>query len=66
VNEVFEKSLEGEDRMPLGIIYRSKKLAYEQKLTVLKTGPLIKKEHSIEKMKKPKNSLLKQKTLRCL
>ncbi len=67
VNKAFEKSLEWEDRIPLGIIYRSKRSPYEQKLTVLKTGPLIKKEQSIEKMKKPsKNLLLEQKTLRCL
>jgi 2-oxoglutarate ferredoxin oxidoreductase subunit beta len=52
VNEAFAKSLEWGDKIPIGIIYRSKRLPYEQKLSVLKTGPLIKKEHSIEKMKR--------------
>jgi len=52
VSEAFAKSLEWGDRIPLGIIYRSKRSPYEQKLTALKTGPLIKKEPSIEKMKR--------------
>ena len=52
VREAFEKSLEWGDRIPLGIIYRSKRSPYEQKLSVLRTGPLVKKEYSIEKMKR--------------
>ena len=43
MNEAFEKSLEWGDRIPLGIIYRSKRLPYEQKLIVLKIGPLFQK-----------------------
>ena len=52
VREAFEKSLEWGDRIPIGIIYRSKRSSYEQKLSVLRTGPLVKKEYSIEKMKR--------------
>lgn len=51
VNDAFAKSLEWGDKIPIGIIYKSKRSPYEQRLSVLKTGPLIKKKHSTEKMK---------------
>jgi len=52
VSQAFKKSLEWGDRIPIGVIYRSKRLSYEQQLLVLKKGPLIKNEYSIGKMKR--------------
>ncbi len=52
VSQAFKKSLEWGDKIPIGIIYRSKRLPYEQQLTALKKGPLIKNKYSIEKMKR--------------
>jgi len=55
VSQAFKKSLEWGDRIPIGVIYRSKRLSYEQQLLVLKKGPLIKNEYSIGKMKRTIN-----------
>jgi 2-oxoglutarate ferredoxin oxidoreductase subunit beta len=52
VGEAFAKSLEWGDRIPIGIIHKSKRPSYEQRLSVLKRGPLISNKYSIEKMTK--------------
>lgn len=52
VGEAFKKSLEWGDRIPIGIIHRSKRLPYEAQISVLKRGTLVKNEYSIKKMKK--------------
>jgi 2-oxoglutarate ferredoxin oxidoreductase subunit beta len=51
-SKAFEKSLEWGERIPLGVIYRSKRKSYEQKLSALKRGTLIRNKYSIEKIKK--------------
>jgi hypothetical protein len=44
--------LEWGKKIPIGIIHKSKRPSYEQKLSVLKRGPLISNKYSIEKMTK--------------
>ncbi len=51
-SKAFEKSLEWGERIPIGVIYRSKRRSYEQKLSALKRGTLIRNKYSIEKIKK--------------
>ena len=48
----FEKSLEWGDKIPIGIIHRSNRPSYEEQLSVLRKGTLIKNEYPIEKLKK--------------
>ena len=52
VGEAFEKSLEWGDRIPIGIIHRSERPSYEEKLSVLTKRTLITNEHQIEKIEK--------------
>lgn len=51
VEKSFEKSLEWGDRIPIGIIHKSKRPSYEEKLIVLRRGPLIKNEYPTKKVK---------------
>jgi 2-oxoglutarate ferredoxin oxidoreductase subunit beta len=46
--KAFEKSLEWGDKIPIGIIYRKPKTPYDDIIKILKSGPLVKKEHHIE------------------
>jgi 2-oxoglutarate ferredoxin oxidoreductase subunit beta len=48
----FKKSLEWGDRIPIGVIYRSKRFSYERQLLALRKKTLIKHKYSIEKTKK--------------
>ena len=52
VGEAFKKSLEWGDRIPIGIIHRSERPSYEEKLSVLTKRTLITNEHQIEKIEK--------------
>lgn len=57
-SKAFDKSLEWGERIPIGVIYRSKRKSYEQKLSALKSGTLIRKKYSVEKVKKTVNEFL--------
>ena len=39
--EAFKKALEWEDRIPLGIIYKNKRLILEERIPVIKDNPLV-------------------------
>jgi 2-oxoglutarate ferredoxin oxidoreductase subunit beta len=39
--EAFKKALEWEDRIPLGIIYKNKRLVLEERIPVIKDNPLV-------------------------
>ncbi|MEW6118260.1 MAG: 2-oxoacid:ferredoxin oxidoreductase subunit beta [Nitrospirota bacterium] len=40
--EAFKKALEWSDRIPIGVIYRSKRLTLEEQIPVIKDTPLVK------------------------
>jgi 2-oxoglutarate ferredoxin oxidoreductase subunit beta len=48
----FEKSLEWGDRIPIGIIHKSKRPSYEEQLSVLGKKILVNQEYAVEKMQK--------------
>lgn len=41
----FKKAQEWGDRIPIGVIYRSEKPTYEEQVSALKAGPLVKQGH---------------------
>jgi 2-oxoglutarate ferredoxin oxidoreductase subunit beta len=41
----FEKAQEWEDRIPLGVIYRSERIIYEAQISAFKSGPLVQQGH---------------------
>ncbi len=43
--KAFEKSLEWGKKIPIGVFYQSRSRSFEEKLTVLSSGPLIKQKH---------------------
>lgn len=47
----FRKSLEWEDKIPIGVIYKARRSSYDRQLSVLKKEALIKNKYSIKKMK---------------
>ncbi|MHA2408131.1 MAG: 2-oxoacid ferredoxin oxidoreductase, partial [Candidatus Ranarchaeia archaeon] len=41
----FKKALEWGDRIPIGVIYRSKRVTYSEQIHAFKQGPLVKQDH---------------------
>lgn len=52
----FQKSLEGDGKIPLGIIYRINKPTLEEQIPLLKDEPLVKQKLQLEKVKELLNS----------
>jgi 2-oxoglutarate/2-oxoacid ferredoxin oxidoreductase subunit beta len=48
--EAFRRSLEWGDRIPLGIIFRNDRPAYEERLSVIEASPLVKQAFDILKI----------------
>lgn len=48
--KAFEKSLEWGDRIPIGIIYKSKRPTFEEQIPVIREIPLNKQEPKLEKI----------------
>jgi 2-oxoglutarate ferredoxin oxidoreductase subunit beta len=47
----FKKSLEWGDKIPIGVIYKTRRSSYERQLLALRKDALIKNKYSINKMK---------------
>lgn len=48
--EAFKKALEWEDKIPIGVIYRNNRPAFEEKVPIIKDKPLVKQEVDITKL----------------
>ncbi|MDI6801049.1 MAG: 2-oxoacid:ferredoxin oxidoreductase subunit beta [Thermodesulfovibrionales bacterium] len=48
--EAFKKALEWGDKIPIGIIYRNHRPAFEEKIPVIKNLPLVKQSFNISKL----------------
>jgi 2-oxoglutarate ferredoxin oxidoreductase subunit beta len=48
----FQKALEWGDRIPIGIIYKNKRPAFEERIPVIQEKPLIKQSISLENLRK--------------
>lgn len=49
--EAFKRSLEWGDRIPLGILFRNNRPAYEKRISIIEHKPLIKQSFDISKVK---------------
>lgn len=49
--KAFEKSLEWREKIPIGIIYKTTRLSYEEQIPVIKDKPLVEQELAFEKIK---------------
>lgn len=49
--KAFEKSLEWGEKIPIGIIYKTTRLSYEEQIPVIKDKPLVEQELAFEKIK---------------
>ena len=48
----FEKSLEWGNKIPIGIIHKSKRPSYEEQVSILRKGILVNQKYNVEKMQK--------------
>jgi len=48
--EAFRRSLEWGDRIPLGILFRNSRPAYEERISVIEANPLVKQPFDISKI----------------
>ena len=48
--EAFKRSLEWGDRIPLGILFRNDRPAYEERISVIEADPLVKQQFDISKL----------------
>ena len=48
--EAFRRSLEWGDRIPLGILFRNNRPAYEERISVIEASPLVKQPFDISKI----------------
>lgn len=48
----YQKALEWGDRIPIGVLYQSKKLTYEEQVPALQSGPLVSQSHDLTKVRK--------------
>ncbi len=48
--EAFRRSLEWGDRIPLGILFRNNRPAYEKRISVIEASPLVKQSFDISKI----------------
>jgi len=48
--EAFRRALEWGDRIPLGILFRNNRLAYEERISVIEGSPLVKQAFDISKL----------------
>jgi len=49
-SEAFRRSLEWGDRIPLGVLFRNNRPAYEERISVIEGGPLVKQVFDILKL----------------
>ncbi len=56
----FQKSLEWEERIPIGVIYRNRRLTFEERVPVIKDKPLVCQDVSLEVMKVKIEKTLKE------
>jgi len=56
----FQKSLEWEERIPIGVIYRNRRLTFEERGPVIKENPLVCQDVSLEVMKVKIEKTLKE------
>ncbi len=48
----YQKALEWGDRIPIGVLYQSKKKTYEEQVPALQSGPLVSQSHDLTKVRK--------------
>jgi 2-oxoglutarate ferredoxin oxidoreductase subunit beta len=48
--EAFRRSLEWGDRIPLGVLFRNNRPAYEKRISVIEADPLVKQQFDISKV----------------
>lgn len=48
----YQKALEWGDRIPIGVLYQSKKKTYEEQVPALQSGPLVSQSHDVTKVGK--------------
>lgn len=48
----YQKALEWGDRIPIGVLYQSKKKTYEEQVPALQSGPLVSQSHDLTKVGK--------------
>jgi 2-oxoglutarate ferredoxin oxidoreductase subunit beta len=48
----YQKALEWGDRIPIGVLYQSKKKTYEEQVPALQSAPLVSQSHDLTKVRK--------------